>query len=182
MTLAEALDRLGVTYPDGADDETMYGILEEAWNAEPVDEEVEEEIVDEEVEAEEPPLDNEDEEVVEDEEEIPVVPASQARITASAVNALCSARDSELSALVSTGHMTPAQKKEIAKKFATKTAMAFALSHGDEISDGYDAVVASFKMNTPRRLGEKTAAQHVEGEKSPLVINAEKRANRSKGK
>lgn len=168
MTLAECMDRLGITYPEGADDETMFSIMEEAWNAEPAGEEEEEEgeTVDEEVL---------DEETVDEEEE--GIPAS---ITASAVNAVCSARETELSALVTTGHITPAQKKELAKQFASKTSVAFVLSHGEEISDGYDSVIASLKMNTPRKFGEKTPAQHVTGEKSPLVLNAERRAQKGK--
>ena len=205
VTLKDALDRLGVSYPDGADDETMLGVLEEAWNASDEDEFLEEEglsdeelleeegLSDEELLEEEGLSDDElleeeglsDEELLEKEE----IAASHGRrrtrgkrrgiAASSVVSALSSARTSRLEGLVQSGKMTPAQRVKIEKQFATKRAVAHAMSHGS-LRDGFDTVVASFDMMTSRFRGERTPAQHGDSGKSPLIVDAEKRAARKK--
>jgi hypothetical protein len=92
-------------------------------------------------------------------------------------------RQAKIDALLLSGHIIPAQAKELTAAFCDSGKLVLSLSAAGEANDGFDAAIKLAKANTPRKAGgEKSPAQVVElsnadlmTDKNPLLANAQAR-------
>lgn len=190
--LVALAERLGIDLSgvDTNDEEAVAQAIEDAWNAD--DSMIEEDPLDE---AE--GLGDEmsfDEFPEEEEEEDPLVSASIRRssqpavqVAASIVNQVAKARKTELDALVRDGNISPAARDRLARQYADPKKVELVLSNEQRgrPGDGFDGIVLALSQNgVQRNYGERTGAQHDPGAgtKSPLIADAERRAQRRNGK
>ncbi len=196
MTPIQSLAQMmGVDYPPGATDEDICNLIMTAWTAEETAEPpdavdlpvADPSMVPAASAAAEPPVPEAPMAPVappapEEPKKPPMVPASLAASFDAMVGEAISARNSRLESLVMMKKITPAERDDMKKTYCSKQRVAFALSHAT-FGDGFNDLALSLEKREERfPTGERTSAQHnADDEKSPLVADAVRRAEKAKG-
>lgn len=166
MDLKQLAELLGLTVPEGADDDAIKKLIADARKAR-----------EDEVEA----LKKENEELKKKKDPEPTPkPKDKAEPTPLAAGFQKIAFDNRTGAidgLVTGGHITPAAATKLKEQFVTTDHIAMAMSDDGTFSDGFDGLVESLKENQAIQLGERTGPQSkLKDEDNPVKRDAMRRA------
>jgi hypothetical protein len=204
LTWAQVAQELGIEAPEGGDDNAAKEAVLQAWDAggeggdtEGGDTETEGDDID--VEDDDVPAIDEDDnygaddggdftDEGDDEQRTQGGPPamSQAPIAASLVRREASNRVEVLRGLVRTGRVSPAAAKRLSQRYCSVENVNIALSleqdgNLDAAGDDFDEVIAALSLNpegSVAHTGARTGPQIDRAEKSPIVVEAEKRSKR----
>lgn len=113
----------------------------------------------------------EDDPIVEDDDsDLP--PDEDTGMSLSMQREVANGRKARIALLLTKKHITPAQAKQLERKYCAPTSLSLSMS-----SD-FDSTLELLALSDPRPTGSRTGAQIHQGSVSPLVADAEKRKTR----